>query len=59
MSCDSGYALEGDDKTFEFVCEGGQFVAAGDGPQCLSKFYFELHFLLKTASIILKSVFHC
>jgi len=37
VSCDSGFSLEGDDKTFEFECNSGQFTAVGDGPQCLKE----------------------
>jgi len=32
--CAGGYALEDDDAMFDFTCSNGQFVAAGDGPQC-------------------------
>ncbi|KAL5270381.1 hypothetical protein ACHWQZ_G001191 [Mnemiopsis leidyi] len=37
VTCDNGYALEGNDKTFDFVCSNGSFVAVGAGPECLKE----------------------
>jgi len=38
VNCKSGYGLSAEiDPTFDFTCTAGQFVAAGDGPQCLKE----------------------
>lgn len=35
VNCAGGYSLEADvAQTFDFTCTSGEFVAAGDGPQC-------------------------